>query len=117
MSLKTSHLGISSLPSRKLFWKYIGPFTVSKRVNDAAYTLELPKAWKAHPTFHVSLLKPYVSNGEAIDPLSFTLQGGKENEFEVKRIYDFEPKTKTRQGKPRKVKDLTTLHDSAGYVQ
>ena len=80
VSLKTSHLGISTLPSRKLFWKHIGPIMVSKRVNNAAYELESPKSWRAHNVFHVSLLKPYVSNGEAavVDPVSFTLQGGKD---------------------------------------
>ena len=106
VSLKTSHLGISTLPSRKLFWKYLGPFTVSKRVNDVAYELELPKAWRAHNVFHVSLLKPFVSNGEAVDPVSFTLQGDKPNEFEVERVYDFGPKSKDSKGRARKVKDL-----------
>ena len=57
--------------------------------------------------FHVSLLKPFVSNGEAVDPVSFTIRGGKPLEFEVEKIYDFEPKTKTRKGGARKVKDLT----------
>ena len=107
VSLKTSHLGISSLPSRKLFWKYMGPFTVSKRINDVAYQLELPKSWRAHNVFHVSQLKPFVSNGETVDPISFTLRGGKDNEFEVERISNFGPKTKTKRGQARKVRDLT----------
>ena len=107
VSLKTSYLGISTLPSRKLFWKYMGPFTVSKRVNDVAYELELPKTWRAHNVFHVSLLKPFVSNGEAVDPVWFTLRGGQPLEFEVENIWDFEPKTRTQAGKARKIKDLS----------
>ena len=72
-----------------------------------AYELELPKSWRAHNVFHVSLLKHYISNCEAVDPVSFTLQGGKDNEFEVERLYNFGPKTKTVKGRARKVKDLT----------
>ena len=106
VSLKTSHLGISTLPSKKLFWKYMGPFTVQKKVNEVAYMLELPKTWKAHNVFHVSLLKPFVSNGDDVEPMSFTLQGGKSAELELERIYDFGPKTKTAKGGDRKVKDL-----------
>ena len=88
----------------------MGPFTVSKRINDFAYELELPKTWRAHNVFHVSLLKPFVSNGEEVDPISFTIQGGKPLEFEVERIYDFHPKAKhANTGKPRKVKELTFL--------
>ena len=117
VSLKTSHLGISTLPSKKLFWKYMGPFTVQKKVNDVAYMLELPKMWKAHNVFHVSLLKPFVSNGEVVDPISFTLRGGQPVELEVESIYDFGPKTKTKQGNARRVKDLHFLVKWRGVRQ
>lgn len=56
--------------------------------------------------FHVSLLKAYLSNGEAVDPQSFTLVGGRENEFEVESIVDFTPKTAHKNGKLRKVNRL-----------
>jgi hypothetical protein len=39
--------------------KYDRPFEVVKRVGIAAYQLKLPERLKVHPTFHVSLLKPY----------------------------------------------------------
>ena len=42
VSLETKHLGISTLPSKKLFQPWMGPFTVAKVVNPAAYMLELP---------------------------------------------------------------------------
>ena len=106
VSLKTKHLGISTLPSKKLFQPWMGPFTVSKVINDAAYQLELPTHWKAHNVFHVSLLKPYISNGEPVDPQSFTLVGGKDNEFEVETIVDYAPKTLHQNGKSRKVSEL-----------
>lgn len=107
VSLKTKHLGITSLPSKKLFQPWMGPFTVSKVINDVAYQLELPHNWKAHNVFHVSLLKPYISNGEAVDPQSFTLVGGKDNEYEVESIADYSPKTPHRDGAARKVSELT----------
>ena len=107
VSLKTSHLGISTLPSRKFFCKYLGPFRIQRRINDAAYMLEQPKTWRAHNVFHVSLLKPFFSKGEEVDPMSFTLQGGKPDEMEVEYIYDFGPKTKNKKGNARKVRDLT----------
>ena len=106
VSLRTKHLGINTLPSKKLFPLWMGPFTVSKVVNPAAYKIELPTHWKAHNVFHVSLLKPYISNGEAVDPQSYTLIGGKEHEYEIEQIVDFTPKTAHRSGKLRKVNEL-----------
>ena len=106
VSLKTKHLGIRTLPSKKLFQLWMGPFTVSKVINKVAYQLELPSFWKTHNVFHVSLLKPYIDNGEAASPQSFTLVGGKDNEHEVESILDYEPKSCHVDGKLRKVKEL-----------
>ena len=39
--------------------------------------------------------------------MSFTIRGGQPLEFELERIYDFEPKTTTHKGTARKIKDLT----------
>ena len=43
--------------SKKLDYKYVGPFAVKKVINRQAYTLELPDDMQIHPTFHVSLLE------------------------------------------------------------
>ena len=91
VSLKTKHLGLSTLPSKKLFQPWLGPFTVSAVVNPVAYQLELPVHWRCHNVFHVCLLKPFRSNGEAVPPQSFTLTGGDDNVFEAEFIYDFGP--------------------------
>ena len=43
----------------KFMAKYAGPFVIAKRLFEDVYKLELPQEIKVHPTFHVSLLKPY----------------------------------------------------------
>ncbi|XP_073485045.1 protein FAM200C-like [Aquarana catesbeiana] len=49
-------------PSRKLGPKFIGPFSVKRKINDVTYELDLPNTLKVHPVFHVSLLKPVTPN-------------------------------------------------------
>ena len=107
VSLKTKHLMVNTLPSKKLFPKWIGPMRVQQVINPAAYMLELPRTWRAHNVFHVSLLKPYMDDGEVVDPVPYTLIGGADNEFEVEVISDFKPKAPKRTGQLRKVRDLT----------
>jgi len=46
-------------PSRKLDHKNHGPFQVEKIVSPLAVRITLPRKWKIHNVFHVSLLEPY----------------------------------------------------------
>jgi len=46
-------------PSRKLDDKNHGPFQIEKIISPLAIRLTLPRKWKIHNVFHVSLLKPY----------------------------------------------------------
>jgi len=46
-------------PSRKLDHKNHGPFQIEKILSPLAVHLTLPRKWKIHNIFHVSLLEPY----------------------------------------------------------
>jgi hypothetical protein len=58
--LSTEHLKLKvDGQTPKLLSKYIGPFTITRVLNDVAYELDLPHSMRIHPVFHVSRLKPY----------------------------------------------------------
>lgn len=59
--LSTANLDLR-LPgqSRKLLAKWIGPFKIKKVISPVTYQLDLPSKYQGlHPSFHVSLLRPY----------------------------------------------------------
>jgi len=55
-------------PSRKLDHKNHGPFQIEKIVSPLAIRLTLPRKWKIHNVFHVSLLKPYQTSKHRAPP-------------------------------------------------
>jgi len=46
-------------PSKKMDHKNHGPFQIEKIISPLAVRLTLPRKWKIHNVFHVSLLEPY----------------------------------------------------------
>jgi hypothetical protein len=50
----------SRRPCNKLDHKLHGPFEIQDIISKHGVRLTLPKSWKIHPVFHVSLLEPFV---------------------------------------------------------
>ena len=58
---------IKTKRNRKLEAKFFGPFRVLHPVGKQAYKLELPKRWRIHNVFHVSLLEQDTTKKERVD--------------------------------------------------
>lgn len=46
--------------SNKLGQKYFGPYRITRKINPAAYSVELPEGSRIHNTFHVSKLRKFI---------------------------------------------------------
>jgi len=55
-------------PTRKLDHKNHGPFQIEKIISPLAVRLTLPRKWKIHNVFHVSLLEPYRTSEHRAPP-------------------------------------------------
>jgi hypothetical protein len=67
--LSTKNITFKHPGSTKFLPKWVGPFKVTKQINDVAFQLELPETMRRlHPVFHISLIKPYVASGTVQPP-------------------------------------------------
>jgi hypothetical protein len=57
--LVTVHHLPSNRPTGKLDQKWRGPFSVVKKVGEAAYELALPPSWKGQRVFNEAQIKPF----------------------------------------------------------
>jgi Reverse transcriptase (RNA-dependent DNA polymerase)/RNase H-like domain found in reverse transcriptase/Integrase zinc binding domain/Chromo (CHRromatin Organisation MOdifier) domain/gag-polyprotein putative aspartyl protease len=83
--LSSKNLKFKHTRTRKLLPRYVGPFEVVKVVSPVAYKLRLPKTMKVHDVFHVSLLKPYRTDGSVQPPPPPEVIDG-ELEYEVEAV-------------------------------
>ena len=74
----------------KLEAKFLGPFQVLYLVSKQAYKLKLPKKWRIHNVFHVSLLEQDTTKkGQVNDiQLDFEFEAGYDEEYEVDGIWN-----------------------------
>jgi hypothetical protein len=79
--------------SKKLMPKWIGPFPVTAIINPLAYRVELPDSLRIHDVFHVSVLKPYRSDGRVQPPPPPDIMEGEEY-FRIDRLLDHRVKGK-----------------------
>ena len=69
--------------------KFFGPFRVLHPVGKQAYKLKLPKKWRIHDVFHVSLLEQDTTRkGREFSVPEFELEPGDDKEYEVEAIRD-----------------------------
>ncbi|MCO5550286.1 hypothetical protein L7F22_003768 [Adiantum nelumboides] len=81
LRVKPKKSNLSSDKFKKLSPRYYGPYEILKVISDQVYKLQLPPNLKVHDVFHVSLLKPYVTNPDqlldteqSVDPAQGILQ-------------------------------------------
>ena len=88
MLLSTRNLRLQG--PRKLHDRFVGPFTMTERIGQTAYHLELTggrhrQALRGiHNVFHVGLLKPYKDNGMAANAPPVEID--QHEEYEIKQI-------------------------------
>ncbi|MBW0475801.1 hypothetical protein O181_015516 [Austropuccinia psidii MF-1] len=88
----------STIPTKKLSERWLGPFPILKKFSTHAYHLKLPSQWKSiHPVFHISLLSPVktstIPNLHQEPPPPIIIE--EEEEWEVSQIID----SKIKRGK------------------
>ena len=80
---------IKTKRNRILEFKFFEPFRVLHLVGKQAYKLELPKRWRIHDIFHLSLLEQNTTKKGQVDKKTLQLEfknDGEGKEYEVEPI-------------------------------
>ena len=75
-------------PSKKLDYKYYGPYRIVDAIGEQAYRLSLPEGTKIHPVFHVSLLEPYKAGEDRSDAGALPLRVPSDDDLVVGKVLD-----------------------------
>jgi len=81
----------TTLPSKKLSEKYLGPYEIIAQPSTLSFTLCLPESMcSVHPVFHMSMLEPATSNtfSKRIQPAPTAVIIDEEPKYEISRIVD-----------------------------
>lgn len=79
MYLSTRHLETAQTGfpnSRKLRPKWIGPYSIIRKVRQHAYELNIPPGMQLHPVFNTSSFKPYEQPSRHSQPQAVVLRDG-----------------------------------------
>ena len=79
---------IKTKQNRKLEARFFGPFQVLHPVGKQAYTLKLPKKWRIHNVFYVSLLEQDTTRKERVKKVPKLDAGDNSKEYKVETIWD-----------------------------
>jgi transposase InsO family protein len=89
--LSTKHLSYARGLARKFLPRFTGPFRITRVIDKGdetvAVTLRLPDAWKVHPTFHVSRVRPFIPSSDLPPAPPPTLTEPADLAFELDRIH------------------------------
>ena len=121
----------SNRPNKSLDFKNIGPFTVSRIIdNGMAVEVDLPERYQMHNVFHIWLIHPFDAEplpGQAVaePPPEVTYEDGSA-EYEVeeildskidKRRLDYDPRVREEKGERQKKGCLRYLVKWMGYTE
>lgn len=75
-------------PAKKLDKKMYGPYVIQKVISPTAVKLKLPKNWRIHNSFHVSLIEPHRAGNQVPPDPDQVLRDAEpiESEYTVEEI-------------------------------